>query len=196
MSKICRATSLGFFLLHVSVGVAAFDQTVVDKLVGRYPAGSIQSTDLAELALVELTQTRLVVESGTLADERQCYPKFFTTVCLEHARERRRTAMAALRQIEVEAHTFKRREVVSQRDRVLAQQRADDEAEALRRDTAVLEAAQRTHEQAQGAQDSSPSDAEIIADQKRRADKVNAYDKKQRDALQRQRAVENKRAAN
>ena len=90
-------------------------QTSEDVAV-RYPAGSIASVESAERALADAAQARALAEAAYLAGKRDCYPKFFTTSCLDDVAEQRRNALARVREVEIEAQTFKRRARVAERD--------------------------------------------------------------------------------
>lgn len=111
----------------------AFQPSASENLVKRYPAGSIQSIEMADQALEEVSRARADTEALFAEDERACYPKFFATSCLENAKERRRHVLAQLRRIEVEAGGFKRHARVLARDRDLAEKQMKDELEAPQR---------------------------------------------------------------
>jgi hypothetical protein len=122
-------------------------------LAQRYPAGAIVSSEQAEKALDEVVQERGRVAAKFLREEQACYAKFFATSCREKAKEVQRLAENRLRAIEVEAKAYQRRERAQERDRVLAEQRAQEEAEAParlerqqeREATAAKRAAEREH---------------------------------------------------
>jgi len=111
----------------------AFQPSASENLVKRYPAGSIQSIEVADQALEEVSRARAGTEALFAEDERACYSKFFATSCLQNAKERRRYALAQLRRIEVEAGGFKRHARVLARDRDLAEKQMKDELEAPQR---------------------------------------------------------------
>jgi hypothetical protein len=79
------------------------------------------------LAAVE--KERAAIEARFAGRERVCYDKFFVTRCLDDARERRRSALAAQRAIEIEASRFLRQEKVSERDKAMAEADAKYKAE-------------------------------------------------------------------
>lgn len=105
----------------------------------RYPPGTIKDPDRADAALADITAQQEWVDSQYINDQRACYPKFFTTSCLEAARERHQAATVVLRPVEVEANAFLRRYKVQQRDLALAQRRDEDEADRARREQAQKE---------------------------------------------------------
>ncbi|CAN5462282.1 hypothetical protein BH11PSE11_BH11PSE11_03830 [soil metagenome] len=89
-------------------------------------AGSIQSIDDADQALSEAAKSRTEIEAQYLRDQRECQPKFFTTRCLDDAKERRRSAIAKIRTIEIDANSYKRRDRVVERDKALEERRIKD----------------------------------------------------------------------
>jgi colicin import membrane protein len=105
----------------------------------RYPAGTIKDPDRADAALADITAQQEWVDSRYINDQRACYLKFFTTNCLEAARERHQAASVVLRPVEVEANAYLRRYKVQQRDAALAQRRDEDEADRARREQAQKE---------------------------------------------------------
>jgi colicin import membrane protein len=102
----------------------------VADLVGRHPAGSIDSVASADAALADVSRERTLVEAEHVRSEQACAPVFFMTRCLDKAKERRRAALARLRPIEIEANAFKRRDRVAERDRLLEEKRLKAEQEA------------------------------------------------------------------
>lgn len=95
-------------------------------LAARFPAGAINSVEVADKALAEEAAERAGIEAQFASDERACYSTFFATSCLEDAKERRWSALRLVRPVEVEANTFKRRDRVVERDRQLEERRASD----------------------------------------------------------------------
>ncbi len=99
----------------------------------RYPAGSIKSEEMAQKALEETAEDRQALELRYILDQRACYPKFLVASCLEAAKDRKRVAEKAIKQVEYEANVFRRQATVDDRDRSLAEQHAHDEEDAARR---------------------------------------------------------------
>lgn len=91
------------------------------EVSARYPANTIDSVARATAALDDVARARLRVEAQLARDERACTSVFFTTRCLDQAREHRRAALAGLRPVEIEANTYKRRARVDERERAQAQ---------------------------------------------------------------------------
>lgn len=89
-------------------------------LVKQYPAGSIQNVVQANTALTEITDIRKRVENEYAVARNACLEKFFMTICFDHAKDRRRTALAAIRKIEVEASAYLRKDKADERDRGVA----------------------------------------------------------------------------
>lgn len=106
-------------------------------IVQRYPAQSITSVAVADAALADVTRERTEINNRLHAAELACRPVFFMTRCLDAAKERRHTALAMLRPIEIEANAFKRRERVVERDRLLEEKREKAERDALNEQNSV-----------------------------------------------------------
>jgi hypothetical protein len=90
------------------------------------PTTSVAQAD-ARLAAVALE--RASIEARFAEREAVCYKKFFVNSCLDEAKERRRVALVAQRNIEIEAERFKRRLKVDERDREIAAADAEFKAE-------------------------------------------------------------------
>jgi colicin import membrane protein len=129
----------------------AFQGTPGAALVEQYPPGSIKSVAVAEKVLSAVGDERARIEANYAAEQTACYPKFFMTSCMDKAREQRRYALAQIRPVEIQAEVFTRRDRVEQRDKVLAEKRAQDEAEAPQR---AKEAKEREVANARKAADS------------------------------------------
>jgi colicin import membrane protein len=129
----------------------AFQATPGAALVEHYPPGSIKSVAVADQVLSEVGNERTRIEAHYAAEQTACYPKFFTTSCMDNAKEQRRYALAQIRPVEIQAEVFKRRDRVEQRDKALAEKRAEVEAEAPQR---AKEAKEREIASAKKATDS------------------------------------------
>ena len=185
------------------------------SLVTRYPAGTILTAEMANLALAQVLAVRTQIESQFAMEEQACYPTFFASSCLEDTKERRHAALARIRPVEIEANTFNRRMRVLERDNALAEKHAVLAAQAPQRaqdqqlkgaETAqkVLDSAQKLKAQ-QDASDVNAANAgkrveehaanlrrwqaEQVADAPGRAANVAAYVQKTKDAEARQREV-------
>lgn len=191
--------------LAVAGGTACAEgELTPEGLVAKYPAGSIQSEEVAERALHEVDQQRGDVEQKYAEEQHVCYSKFFATSCLDAAKEKRRVALAQIRGVEVDANSYIRANRVVERDRQLAEKRARDAANPPKPLTEVapkpandqapqdpndLARRQAEHDARLGAQQ-----REEAARAPERAEKVAAYNKKVADAEARQRDVAQKKA--
>lgn len=81
----------------------------------------IASTAQADRQLAEVARERAAIEARFVDRQRVCYTKFFVNNCLDEAKERHRTALAAQRLLEVQAEHYKRQAVVDERDRQMAE---------------------------------------------------------------------------
>ncbi len=124
----------------------------------RYPAGSIKSVEMAQKALDEAAEDRQVLDVRYILDQRACYPKFLVSDCLEVAKDRKRVAEKAIKQVEYEANVFQRQANVDDRDRSLAEQHAKDEEDAARR---LAEQKQKDIDSARKVQESRAKNNEV-----------------------------------
>ncbi|WP_334187682.1 hypothetical protein [Noviherbaspirillum sp.] len=97
-----------------------------------YPAGSIQSLETADRALQEADRERARIQERFTSEEQACFDLFFANACRDKATERRRVALSAVRMVEVQANAFKRRARVAERDKVLEEKSAAQQAESVR----------------------------------------------------------------
>lgn len=187
-------------------------------LVERYPAGSIRSVEMADQALKDASQERSSLDARFSEEQRACYPKFFATSCLEDAKERHREARVQLKAIEIEAKEFKRRVRVEERDRNLAERLAHNDA-TVATNTEGGSGAEvgNSSESGDGKKEPSASRVAQTGDNERvarhqaklerekaqdveaagkRAANIAAYEKKVRDAAERQREIEAKKREN
>jgi hypothetical protein len=95
------------------------------------PPPPVTSVAQADQQLAAVARERAAIEARFAERERVCYDKFFVNRCLDEAKERRRTALAAQRAIEVQAERFKRQAIADERDRNVAEaERRFEEQEA------------------------------------------------------------------
>ncbi len=160
-------------VLCVSLAQAQTGLSIADH----FPAGSINSVEQADRALKEAAAARAGIEASYSAGKADCYPAFFTTACLDKVAEQRRTALASLRPIEIEAEIFKRRARVIARDNDLAERERNAQEEERARMANATPAVEKS-----GKPDSPPTLTDQLAEQKRREDNIRAYEKKQLDA--------------
>lgn len=160
----------------------------------------------AQRKLDKVKAERAAVEADYAASEQVCYAKFFVNNCLDTAKEKRRSALALLRAIEVEAELFQRKAAVEQRDREVAQAIREFEAGEARlaaipppppvaaepkasapRPALAGRNAQRASKQTQRA-------AQAPQDAAERAANVAEFEKRKRESEQRQKKVAAKKA--
>ena len=101
-----------------------------ESLAGKYPSGSIASVEQAESAVQEAQAEIKEIETRYADAEYACYSKFFSSPCVDKAKETRRLSLNMVRPIEVEGKAFKRRDTARRRDELLEDQRARDASEA------------------------------------------------------------------
>jgi hypothetical protein len=167
------------------------------------PVSSVAQAD-AQLAAV--ARERTAIEVRFAERERVCYDKFFVTGCLDEAKERHRSALAAQRAIEVQAERFKRQAAVDERDRKLAEadkryreeearvsaepakpEHVVEPAPAPRASTVPARVAERDA-RLKAAQ------AKEAAEAPKRAQNVRDYERRKAESLERQRDVERRKA--
>lgn len=185
----------------------------VDYLVQRYPAGSIQSGDTANNAISEVTESRTRIEARFAAKKQACYPKFFTTSCINKATEKRRLDLLAVRSIELEANSYIRHARVADRDRRLEQSAREREAENASRSSVPVpeihdmpretgqsdaqraaRAQEYAEKNAQRAERERQRQAEEESKAQQRAKNVERYEEKARESEARQKEVARRKA--
>jgi len=124
------ALLLSLSLILILAAPAVHAAALEAGLVKQYPAGSIQNVAQANTALNEVTDTRKRVENEYVVARNACLEKFFMTTCFDHAKDRRRTSLAAIRKIEVEASAFLRKDKADERDRGVAERQRKAAASA------------------------------------------------------------------
>lgn len=103
------------------VVMAAEPSDAGQSLAERYAAGSIDSNERANAALADIVAARGSVDSMYAGQRDACYSRFFASACLNDVRQRKRVALSKIRQVEVEANAFLRKEKAAERDRALAE---------------------------------------------------------------------------
>lgn len=126
---LAACAALTATLLLTMSGASATPQ----ELAQRYPKDRFSSVEQADQALNEVRQERAAVEAEFADAQYACYSKFFSSPCVEHAKEQQRNALKTIRAVEVDAEAYKRRQTVIERDRALRQQAERDAAEAPER---------------------------------------------------------------
>lgn len=89
--------------------------TVAESISARYAENTISSVETADQAIGEVRAAREAIRNELAVEERACYDRFFTNLCLNKVEERERSAMEQLQRVEVEANAFKRRERAERR---------------------------------------------------------------------------------
>ena len=170
------------------------------------PPAPATSVAQADQQLAAVARERAAIEARFAERERVCYNKFFTNNCLDEAKDRRRTALASQRAIEIQAAHFKRQTLAEERDRKLAEAEKryqEDEARlatqpqkpapevtpapAPRNPTAPAHTAERNARVQQAQQQEAAG-----ADQ--RAANVRAFERRKAESEQRQRRVAERKA--
>jgi len=126
-SSFARRLLLGAALCLLAAQPAAAGP---EDLAQKYPSGSISSVAQADQAIAEVQAERKEVEAHYADTQYACYSKFFSSPCVDKAKEARRLALNLIGPIEVEAKAFKRRDTVAKRDKVLEEQQAKEASEA------------------------------------------------------------------
>jgi colicin import membrane protein len=199
-------------LATFSLSVSTFAQTAGKaadiSVAERYPSGSIKSVETAERALADVGKEREAVKMRFAEDERACYAKFFVASCLEDAKERRRSALELLHNIENEANLYERQARVQERDKALVEKRAqDDAAQAERQRNSKIETVKpkpvvplkepdpdQVDRVARHERKMKQMQAEEAADAQKRAENIAAYEKKVEEAKEHKKEVERKKA--
>lgn len=175
------------------------------------------SVEQADHNLAEAAKERAGIEAAYAASEQVCAARFFVNSCLEKAREKRRSALAVVRAVEIEAEYFKRKHSADARDRALAEAQSDEALRAAERATVAEQEAAAAAAARAAAPPAPPSikpgltpaqrkaehearmkriAAQEKADAPKRAAKAAAFERRKEEAAKRQREVAEKKAAN
>jgi colicin import membrane protein len=189
-------------------------------LYERYPPGGIASVETADAALSDTARERSRIDVELIRQQRVCYTKFFVSSCLTKVAETHRTESKKIKSIEIEANTYLRQARADDRDAALAEQHAKELADAPRRAEEqrknaqenarkVEESTRRSAEAEARAQEATPTPDQRIADHEKKMEQVRAqqaadarmhdanvaaYNKKVKDAQDRQKEVADKKA--
>jgi hypothetical protein len=167
------------------------------------PSGSVAQ---ANQRLAAVARERAAIEARFAERERVCYDKFFVNHCLDEAKERRRSALAAQRAIEIEASHYLREAKVEERERAMAeaeaQYKVEEEALATRpapvprsvTETPPPRPSQATGRIARHNAKVQEAAAKEQAEAAKRAANVEAYNKRKAEAEERQRIVAKRKA--
>lgn len=203
MTKLLAFPNVGVALLAALVLAGCGSEPVVSGGPANAPSTSAQQ---ANQRLASVEKERAAIEARFSAREQECYRKFFVNHCLDEAKERRRTALAAQRAIEIEAEHYLRKAKVDERDRAMA------EAEANYREEEARLAAQPPAPPRQESEAPPPKPAPVSeriakhnakmqqeqarqqAEAAKRAANVKAYEERKRESEERQRKVAKRKA--
>ncbi len=90
-----------------------------DVIINFPSADPVTSVEQADQVLENVALAKAQINWRYQQKEQICYDKFFVNHCLLAARDERRTDLARVKQVEVAANYFKRRDQVEQMDRNL-----------------------------------------------------------------------------
>jgi colicin import membrane protein len=158
---------------------------------------NFETVEQADAAIRDVKEKRREIEIRNAQDLQGCASIFFTTRCVDLANERRRSELALLRPIEIDANTFKRQARVTARDKNLDEQRLKIEQETNSRPRELktakpqpVSAVPRATASSTSKQIKPPS----IVDPSKLEQNRAAFDKKARDAAEHQKAVVERKA--
>lgn len=163
---------------------------------------STTSVAEAERKLASVATQTAAIEAEFLASEQECYRRFFVNSCLDKAKEKRRSALAYQKAIDIEAQHFRRKAVADQRDREVARAVAEFNADQARaaaqppRPAVVAEpkprrAGRATLQERRASQNEKLAEraAREQAEAPERAASVREYEQRRVEAAERQREV-------
>ena len=193
-----------------------------DSVQQVFPAGSIHSFERAEAVLRQVQSSSVRIEWMGYDLEVACYRRFFTQSCLNEVKASVRESLHKLRSLEIEAEQFKRferdrqnelerqrkineaeREAATlsqeheQRQREFVQRQEQAQRELAEQEARAIErAAAAEKERARRTSRSSELEAKQRAEAERvqqRQDNVKAFEQKQKEAVERQNKVQEKK---
>ena len=103
-------------LAQISIEVHTLDE--------RYPAGGIQTSESAEMAIQESVAAQDRLQNWYVVAEHHCYHTFFVNDCLKEIKLERRQYLPTLQRISLEAKTLQRQIKVMEHDRETAQKQS------------------------------------------------------------------------
>ena len=193
------AFSLGIASAHArdKLSDAAFESAhaspSVVELSKRYPAGTINSDELASQALADVKKERADVEARLRKAQVDCSKNFLVTKCRDAAKDRRRQDRQQIKLVENEAAKYQRQAKVIKRDEALAEKREKEEAGAGKRAEKQEKFAEKEAARAASADSSlstevkpgavsgsasAPASKQSVLSPQERAANVEAYEKK------------------
>lgn len=105
------------FMVHVPAIAVDPEQA----LLADFPPKSIDTVERAEDAIRRAPEARDSMVNRFTREKAECLERFFAASCLSDMRSRERKATKAVKQIEVEARAFLRRERAAERERAVAE---------------------------------------------------------------------------
>ena len=121
MTSRFLALAMSVIAAVLTVTEAAQAAPLEQALLSHYPAGAINSVQMAQAALADVDSARHEAEQLFSVHRTACLEKFFTSSCLVDAKEERRVALSNIRKVEVEANAFLRKDRANQRERTIAE---------------------------------------------------------------------------
>lgn len=137
--KMLRTVLIPAILLLSQGALAAGDeitetfQQAQDDLYVRYPEGGIKTVPAADAALAATGSEQRRIDVELIRQQRACYTRFLVASCLEKIKDAHRAESKKIKNIEIEANTYLRQARADDRDAALAEQRAQELADAPRR---------------------------------------------------------------
>lgn len=168
----------------------------VIELKRRYPAGTINSNEMASEALDDVKEERANIEARLKNDQRECTKKFLVTKCRDEAKAQRRKDREQLKLIENEAARYKRQQKVIERDEELARKREKEEEDANKRAKSQERHVEKEAQRAErgGVGPGLSGNPPLTAEE--RAANVEAYEKKLEEVEENKRKVAERKAKN
>jgi colicin import membrane protein len=123
---VLKNSLLAIVLAMVAQSVMAEEvyADVAAGLVQVYPAGSITSSVKADAALAAVDHFTTLSEARYIELQRVCYDKFFTTHCLDNAKDDHRVTLKAINKVEIEANRYQRQARADEADRSIQERNA------------------------------------------------------------------------
>ncbi|MDB5796816.1 MAG: hypothetical protein JWP36_718 [Paucimonas sp.] len=137
MPTLLRLLAAAALLAGASLAAQAQASANPSPQAGTEGAPVFASPEQARQAIEAVQVETDKVERAYQAERSACFRKFLTTACLDSATDRRRATLTRLRDTEVAAQAWLRRDKATRRDEALAQRRADDERDARDREQEI-----------------------------------------------------------
>ena len=116
--RSCAATAL----VSLCSACATSEPPVNTDVVIHFPkTDAVTTVDQADAVLEAVTLAKAQIDWRYKQKEQICYASFFVNHCLLNAKDEKRSDLARVKKMEVEANHFKRKDNVEQMDRNLAE---------------------------------------------------------------------------